>query len=279
MAAPSNFRRRCFYLTLRGLSFLCCEMGRAGRQTADPCLTRLRESLRSFSRSCSLTVQGKVFRRGHGAPLLLAEVQGSGGPGARRLGTARARPLHNRGTSLLPAPLTPRQVAARSADPGETSRSPSRQGPRRRWGSRALGLFPPRSPPPALSAGAPARATPRPSEALTASPGAGEGATARTRGVAGAPRGHVRAPPPGLQRSTRGEDAAGAGRGRAWRGVGRSWGWGSARCGRLWSPGAWPRAAPRARSPAGDSGAGIDRQPGGLTCFPRSGLALARRPR
>lgn len=40
----------------------------------------------------------------------------------------------------------------------------------------------------------------------------------------GAPRGHVRALPPGLQRSTRGEDAAGPGWGPAWPGVRRNGG-------------------------------------------------------
>lgn len=70
-------------------------------------------------------------------------------------------------------------------------------------------ISPPRSPPPALPAGASALSPPRPSEERPAAPGVRAGATALGGGAVRAPRGHVRAP--GRRLSTRGEDAAGPG--------------------------------------------------------------------
>lgn len=176
-----------------------------------------------------------------------------------------------------------------------------------------MGFFPATLPSPGAVRRAPgpspgdasALSAPRPSEARSVAPGAREGATVQGRGSAGAPRGHVCAPPPGLQRSPRGEDAAGPGcevEGAA--GVGQGAGWSarsterrtlvSERC-----PGVVSRVAPApgflgSRSSRsdwvrglGDSGftrgravgAGADRTLGRSILSAAPGLSLRRDPK
>lgn len=162
-------------------------------------------------------------------------VRGEGRTVLERAGSGHRGPIYyitaRRPSS--PAPLTPRQVARVERIPGRSPIRPPGREPTAEWGAEHWGLSTGISPHHALLPGAACRpntspadasapCAPRPSEARTAAPGAREGAAAQARGAVGASRRHVRAPPPGLQRSTRGEDAARPGLGEGGEGCARA---------------------------------------------------------